>query len=73
MIAKESSADKIALTLELRHGVLGILEGFPVDTVLSAECRLMDFSIRRTGGDAAKIHRLYTEGIAGAEHASHII
>ena len=64
---------KVAFLLQLFHSLFGGLEVLPIHAVFAAQCRLVDFGIWRSGGDTAKLHRLYSEGIAGAEHASHII
>jgi len=64
---------KVAFLLQLLHSLFGGLEVFPIYAVFATQRRLVDFGIGRGGGDSAEIHRLYTEGIAGAEHTSYII
>ena len=55
------------------HGVLGVLEVTPVDTVLAAERRLMNLSVGRAGGDAAEVDTLHAEGVATTEDTTHIV
>ena len=58
---------KVAFLLQLLYRLFGSLEIFPIYAVFATQCRLMNLDIGRGGGDSAEIHRLYTEGITGAD------
>ena len=63
----------VAHPVELLHGIRGLFEIPPVHTVLRPERRLVNLGHRRLRGDAAEPYALYAEGIAAAEHGTHVV
>ena len=59
--------------MKVCHGVFGTAEVAPVYTLLATQCGLVYLVVGRTGGDAAEVDSLNTEGIATAEDGTHIV
>lgn len=65
--------NKKAFLLQFLHSLFRGLEVFPIDTVLTTQCSLVNLDIRRSSGNTTQIYSLYTESIARAENTSYII
>ena len=63
----------ISARMKVCHGVFGTAEVAPVYTLLATQCGLVYLVVGRTGGDAAELNSLNTEGIATAEDGTHIV
>ena len=62
-----------ATALQFGHGLHGRPVMPPADAVLGAEGRLVYFRVRRHGGYSAQQHFLNAEGVARAQHRTHVI
>ena len=65
--------DRVALLLQVMHGIEGFLVIGPIDGFFGTESGLMDLLIRRTATDTAEHDPFDTHGIGGAEDSAYVM